>query len=69
MKLTGKRNVQADNAAAKEEKREAINKAGLPLADDEMKKVAGGMALRDCERCRYEYGCESCAGCRAYNRG
>ena len=40
MKLTGKLKTQVDNAATKEEKKEAIKQAGMLLSDDELEKVA-----------------------------
>ena len=40
MKLTGRLKTQIDNAATKEEKRDAIKKAGMLLSDDELDKVA-----------------------------
>ena len=42
MKLTGKLKTQVDNAPTKEEKRDAIKKAGMLLSDDELDQVAGG---------------------------
>ena len=45
MKLTGKLKTQADNAPTKEEKRDAIKKAGMLLSDDELDQVAGGDML------------------------
>ena len=42
MKLTGNLKTQVDNAATKEEKREAIKQAGMLLTDDELDQVAGG---------------------------
>ena len=42
MKLTGKLKAQVDNAPTKEEKRDAIKKAGMLLTDDELDKVSGG---------------------------
>ena len=42
MKLTGKLKTQVDNAPTKEEKRDAIKKAGMLLSDDELDQVSGG---------------------------
>ena len=42
MKLIGKLKTQVDNAASKEEKKEAIKQAGMLLTDDELEQVSGG---------------------------
>ena len=48
MKLTGKLKTQVDNAATKEEKREAIKQAGMLLSDDELDQVSGGLNVLGC---------------------
>ena len=40
MKLTGKLKTWVESAPTKEEKREAIKKAGMLLSDEELDKVA-----------------------------
>ena len=55
MKLTGKLKTQADYAAMKEEKREAIKQAGMLLSDDELDQVAGGVPGG--RTCPYNPGC------------
>ena len=40
MKLTDELKTQVDHAPTKEEKRDAIKKAGMLLSDDELEKVA-----------------------------
>ena len=45
MKLTGKFKTQIDHAAAREEKRDTIKKAGMLLTDDELDQISGGREL------------------------
>ena len=40
MKLTGKLKTQVESAPTKEEKREAVRKAGMLLSDEELDLVA-----------------------------
>ena len=42
MKLIGKLKNEVESAPTKEEKKEAIEKAGMLLTDDELNQVAGG---------------------------
>ena len=65
MKLTGKLKTQVESAATKEEKRDAIKKAGMLLSDDELDQVAGGMSLR-CVQCD-RYGSDACQICNGDN--
>ncbi|MBR4474997.1 MAG: hypothetical protein IKS55_15355 [Oscillospiraceae bacterium] len=59
MKLTGKLKTQVESAATKEEKREAIKKAGILLTDDELDQVAGGREehLGPPPMCQYDPTC------------
>ena len=59
MKLTGKLKTQVDNAPTKEEKRDAIKKAGMLLSDDELDQVAGGFTEIISDRCPYNPCCDS----------
>ena len=70
MKLTGNLKTQVDNAPTKEEKREAIKKAGMLLSDDELDQVAGGEGEgADSIPCPYNphcnarYGSNKCKNC------
>ena len=56
MKLTGKLKTQVDNAPTKEEKRDAIKKAGMLLTDDELDQVSGGYGVYS-NTCLYHPGC------------
>ena len=73
MKLIGKLKTDVESAPTKEEKKEAIEKAGMLLTDDELDQVAGGMWLREsiisCEYnpdCPVRFGSFECINCR-YN--
>ena len=45
MKLTGKLKTQVESAPTKEEKREAVRKAGMLLSDEELEQISGGRDL------------------------
>ena len=53
MKLTGELKTQVESATTREEKREAIKKAGMLLSEDEMEKVTGGIQNEPFILCPY----------------
>ena len=67
MKLIGKLKTDVESAPTKEEKKEAIEKAGMLLTDDELDQVAGGASGSNCEfnpSCSVRFGSSECYNCR-----
>ncbi len=72
MKLIGKLKTDVESAPTKEEKKEAIEKAGMLLTDDELDQVAGGTGNNSCQydsNCPVKFGSSECYNCRKRNRG
>lgn len=66
MKLIGKLKSDVESAPTKEEKKEAIEKAGMLLTDDELDQVAGGASVRSCEYnpcCPVSFRSPECINC------
>ena len=67
MKLIGKLKTEVESEPTKEEKKEAIEKAGMLLTDDELDQVAGGGSENSCQynpSCSVRFGSQECNNCR-----
>ena len=67
MELIGKLKNEVESAPTKEEKKEAIEKAGMLLTDDELDQVAGGVGEDyHCTKpsCPVRFGSQECYSCK-----
>ena len=67
MKLIGKLKTEVESAPTKEEKKVAIEKAGMLLTDDELDQVAGGASGSGCQynpSCPVSLGSQECHNCQ-----
>ena len=71
MKLTGDLKKQVEKTASRQEKKAAIEQAGMLLTDDELDMVAGGEETRICSCEHPDFGlyderryCRICGGAR-----